>query len=70
MFRRLYHNPTFRRAILSACAIVGVLGISSGIFQVVHGHIDGAAGIIGGAIAGSIGLLGLRTAMRPTLHNP
>src|SRR3984957_3113719 len=40
-FAGLFNNPTFQKAWLIASAVVGMLGILAGGFQVIRGHHDG-----------------------------
>jgi predicted metal-binding membrane protein len=70
MLANLFHNPIFKKVWLGAAIIVGVLSILSGIILAARGRPEsGAAGIVGGAILVSIGLVGFRTLARTPLHN-
>jgi hypothetical protein len=72
MLGRLFNNQTFQKAWLIVTALVGVLAILAGGFQITRSHPEGAAGIVGGAVMLAIGIAGLRSLRRkslPTLPN-
>jgi hypothetical protein len=68
MIRRFFHIASVQKAWLIACIALGALALSAGIFQAIRDNPDGAAGIAGGSIMLCIGIAGLRTLKRKSLH--
>jgi hypothetical protein len=59
MFGRVLPSAV-QKAWLSASAVLGVLGMLAGIFEVTRGNLSGIAGILGGLVMILIGSIGLR----------
>jgi len=68
LIRRIFHEKPYQKAWLVASIALGGVGVLSGVFQTVHSHASGVAGIAGGAALVSIGLIGLQRLKRGQLR--
>ena len=64
----IFRNQAFQKAVLITTAGMGVLGALSGAWQVAHGDILSAGGLLGGLIGIGIGYVGLRALRQRSLH--